>query len=897
MKAIRLLSVFLAACFLLCMLPAKAEAETATTVTKATVVSRLNYLINKLNGKFFTVTGEPCNKPAVSGHACENCRLFNVTQAKWFQDLIDKYPNENPSVTHHYYSSSLTNGRSCCGFANFVAWYLFTNSTSDSISLKKVGTGTMTYQTLQTLNAQPGDILRRGSSTSGDGDHSMVLVSYDENGYTILESNGYATNKAAGNCLVEKETVSYKEASYVTVSRAANYDYSSTDSLATSTYTNAVVKAAYSGNVKAAPYADAETLDSYSVGDTFTIGAYGTNKYDNIWYQILSGPCAGGYVFSGDMTLQEYVDDVTFTKKGTLPSSYIAGNYQQAKEEITSRHKLTSVTASILQGGTVLYTATTSPNTNGTFSIYVPAIDNAMKFAKLSAGDYTFKVTATVTATLDSQEKDSTAGTGQFCYAEKTFTEVYTYNFKVLPAGSVTVIYGDPSSTYASKYGFINDTNAGIVHSVVKPSGTTVSAQGMYLYDANKDTLKSCSYGSSTSASTTSYHMWFDVQDEVGYTLTPGTQYYYRFFVVINGTTHWSDMYSFTTTGHSHSYGNWLHNGTQHWKACSCGATTGTANHTWNSGVITTQPTATAAGIKTYTCTTCNRTKTESVSATGYTLTVKSADTSMGTVTGGGNYAAGSSVTIKATPLSGYEFVSWNDGSTSPSRSITVNANVTYTATFKKEAPKDAATFSIAHVTGRPGQTVDVTVSLENNPDIAAFCVEIGFDNTIVTPVSVTVNTELIPSVVTNIGNSNVSSSISIVYSDATGFTGNGVLFTVSFAIAENAGEGRTVLNCTIGEEDVVGNGTVSEFVTAIGNNGSIDVKKNILYGDCNLDGKVNILDSVFLDRYFAKWDLGVTEENMLTMDTNGDGKVNILDSVLLKRYFAKWEVTLGPQE
>ena len=356
-------------------------------------------------------------------------------------------------------------------------------------------------------------------------------------------------------------------------------------------------------------------------------------------------------------------------------------------------------------------------------------------------------------------------------------------------------------------------------------------------------------------------------------------------------------MYSFTTTGHSHSYGNWLHNGTQHWKACSCGATTGTANHTWNSGVITTQPTATAAGIKTYTCTTCNRTKTESVSATGYTLTVKSADTSMGTVTGGGNYAAGSSVTIKATPLSGYEFVSWNDGSTSPSRSITVNANVTYTATFKKEAPKDAATFSIAHVTGRPGQTVDVTVSLENNPDIAAFCVEIGFDNTIVTPVSVTVNTELIPSVVTNIGNSNVSSSISIVYSDATGFTGNGVLFTVSFAIAENAGEGRTVLNCTIGEEDVVGNGTVSEFVTAIGNNGSIDVKKNILYGDCNLDGKVNILDSVFLDRYFAKWDLGVTEENMLTMDTNGDGKVNILDSVLLKRYFAKWEVTLGPQE
>ena len=41
-------------------------------------------------------------------------------------------------------------------------------------------------------------------------------------------------------------------------------------------------------------------------------------------------------------------------------------------------------------------------------------------------------------------------------------------------------------------------------------------------------------------------------------------------------------------------------------------------NHTWNDGVITTQPTCTEKGVKTYTCTTCGNTKTEELSALGH---------------------------------------------------------------------------------------------------------------------------------------------------------------------------------------------------------------------------------------------------------------------------------------
>ena len=40
-------------------------------------------------------------------------------------------------------------------------------------------------------------------------------------------------------------------------------------------------------------------------------------------------------------------------------------------------------------------------------------------------------------------------------------------------------------------------------------------------------------------------------------------------------------------------------------------------SHTWNSGNVTTAATCAKAGVRTYTCTVCGQTKTESISATG----------------------------------------------------------------------------------------------------------------------------------------------------------------------------------------------------------------------------------------------------------------------------------------
>ena len=66
---------------------------------------------------------------------------------------------------------------------------------------------------------------------------------------------------------------------------------------------------------------------------------------------------------------------------------------------------------------------------------------------------------------------------------------------------------------------------------------------------------------------------------------------------------------------HSHSWASaWTSDATYHWHKCSgCDQITGKAAHTWNAGTVTKAATCAATGVKTYTCTVCGKTKTETI--------------------------------------------------------------------------------------------------------------------------------------------------------------------------------------------------------------------------------------------------------------------------------------------
>ena len=64
---------------------------------------------------------------------------------------------------------------------------------------------------------------------------------------------------------------------------------------------------------------------------------------------------------------------------------------------------------------------------------------------------------------------------------------------------------------------------------------------------------------------------------------------------------------------------SWTHDDNEHWKQCSrCDAKDDVSPHTWDSGTITTAPTCTKAGKKTYSCAKCGATKIETIPATGH---------------------------------------------------------------------------------------------------------------------------------------------------------------------------------------------------------------------------------------------------------------------------------------
>ncbi len=69
---------------------------------------------------------------------------------------------------------------------------------------------------------------------------------------------------------------------------------------------------------------------------------------------------------------------------------------------------------------------------------------------------------------------------------------------------------------------------------------------------------------------------------------------------------------------HEHVFTDaWQKDAVNHWKECGCGEKTEVSSHTYNTGEITTDPTETESGVKTYTCSVCGATKEEELPAIG----------------------------------------------------------------------------------------------------------------------------------------------------------------------------------------------------------------------------------------------------------------------------------------
>ena len=182
--------------------------------------------------------------------------------------------------------------------------------------------------------------------------------------------------------------------------------------------------------------------------------------------------------------------------------------------------------------------------------------------------------------------------------------------------------------------------------------------------------------------------------------------------------------------------------------------------------------------------------------------------------------------------------------------------------------------------------TVNVDISIKNNPGIVGMTLDIGYDSDVLTLTEVKDGCIL----GTNTHKPELTSPYTLSWSNDTAtedFTANGVIATLVFSVSEDAALGDYPITLSYDYDNFdIYNAYIDKvkFETV---NGVVTVK-DVLYGDVNGDGKVNNIDRVHLTRYLAKW-ADYQEINSANADVNDDGKINNIDKVVLTRHLAKW--------
>ena len=143
--------------------------------------------------------------------------------------------------------------------------------------------------------------------------------------------------------------------------------------------------------------------------------------------------------------------------------------------------------------------------------------------------------------------------------------------------------------------------------------------------------------------------------------------------------------------------------------------TTAALGHSWDNGKVTKAATCTAAGTKTYTCTRCKKTRTETIAATGHKA-VKDAAVAATCETAGkteGSHCSVCNTVIKAQTTTAALGHNWDGGKVTKAATCTTAGTKTYTCTRCKKtrtetiaatghkAVKDAAVAATCETTGK----------------------------------------------------------------------------------------------------------------------------------------------------------------------------------------------------
>ncbi len=324
-----------------------------------------------------------------------------------------------------------------------------------------------------------------------------------------------------------------------------------------------------------------------------------------------------------------------------------------------------------------------------------------------------------------------------------------------------------------------------------------------------------------------------------------------------------------------HKYSdNWIkYSDTQHVRECTCGEKE-YANHIWNSGEETEPATHLKEGTRTYTCTACSTTKTESIN--------KLVDHSFGTWT---KYS--DTQHVRACTCGEKEYVNhtWDNGVITEPATHLKEGTRTYTctacsATKSEIIPKvdvlgTAPQIKISKKMARTGETVKLDITMKNVTALKSILLDqFDYDKTKLELVgfewklsgAALSDWDAAEEVATIAFNQNIDA--------------NGVIAELTFKVLEDTEVGNISISCTIAaNEKLTAGGEAAVTIYVV--DGCVTVTM-IMRGDVNGDDFLDSDDAIYLLRSTLNPNRYPSNQDG---DMNGDGFVDSDDAIYLLRH------------
>lgn len=197
-------------------------------------------------------------------------------------------------------------------------------------------------------------------------------------------------------------------------------------------------------------------------------------------------------------------------------------------------------------------------------------------------------------------------------------------------------------------------------------------------------------------------------------------------------------------------------------------------------------------------------------------------------------------------------------------------------------------TITVETVDANPDSTVDVNVSIKNNPGILGATLKVSWDNRLSLVSSQ--NGEAFSALDLTASKKNGGNFVWYKTDIADEDIQDGVILTLTYSVPADVDEGA-FLNVSVSYEDGDINDKNLESVYPTITTGGVNVV-SYTPGDVNDDGKINTMDLILISRYIAD---GCTTDpegynvslNVKAANVNGDTKINTIDLIWISRYIA----------